>query len=75
MAVKEINIPFTVPIPILIENIFTTVKYSSFSRENPCLQRCVDIPSIGDDLLTCVQEERNENDKNVVAVIWNFMQM
>ena len=28
----------------------------------------MDIPSIGDDLLTCVQEERNENDKNVLQL-------
>ena len=27
MAVKKINIPFATPIPILIKNTFTTVKY------------------------------------------------
>ena len=27
MAVKEINIAFTTPIPILIENIFTTFNF------------------------------------------------
>ena len=28
-------------------------------------------PNIGDDLLTCEQEEHNENDKNTVGIIWD----
>ena len=32
MAVKEINTPFVTPIPILIENTFTTFKYSLLTR-------------------------------------------
>ena len=35
IAVKEINTPFTTPIPILIENTFTTFKYSLFNRGYP----------------------------------------
>ena len=33
------------------------------------------IPIIGDDLFTSKQEEHNENDRNAVAVIQDFMQM
>ena len=33
MTVKEINIAFATSILILIENTFTKLKYSSFSRE------------------------------------------
>ena len=29
---KGINIPSAIPVPVLIENIFTNFKYSSFSR-------------------------------------------
>ena len=32
MAVKEMNIAFAAPIPMLIETTFTTFKHSSFSR-------------------------------------------
>ena len=74
MAVKEINIPFATPITILIENTFTTFKCYSFS--SGChVHKDVRIPIIGDDSLTCRQEERNENDKNAVTIIWNFMGM
>ena len=29
------------------------------------------IPIIGDESLTCEREEHNENDKNVVAIVWD----
>ena len=70
MAVKEINIPFPTLIPILIENIFTTLKYSSLSRGDH-VYKDVWIPIIGDDLLTCEREEHNANDKNAVAIMWD----
>ena len=74
MAVKEIDIPFATAISILIENIFATFKYSSFSRR--ChVYKDVWIPIICDDSLTCEQEEHNENNKNAVAITWNFIEM
>ena len=74
MALKEIDISFATPIPILIENAFTTFKYSSFSRGYH-VHKDVWIPIIGDDSLTCEQEEHNKKDKNVIAIIWDFMEM
>ena len=70
MAGKEITIPFATPVPILIENTFTTFKYSSFSRGYR-VYKDVWIPIIGDDSLTCEREEHNENDKTAVAIIWD----
>ena len=74
MVVKEINIHFAIPIPILIENTFTTFKYSLFSGE--ChVYKDAWIPVIRDDSLTSEQEEHNENDKNAVAIMWDLMEM
>ena len=64
-----IDFLFATPIPVLIENTFTTFKYSSFNRAYHA-HKDVRIFIIGDDLLTCKQEEYNENDKNAVGIIW-----
>ena len=72
MAVKEIDIPFAIPIPILIENTFTEFKYSSFGIGYH-VYKDVWTPIISDDSLTCKQEKHNENDKNAVAIIWGFI--
>ena len=74
MAANEINDLFATPITVLIENTFTAFKYSSFIRGYH-VYKDVWIHIIGDDSLTCEQEQRNENDKNAVAIIWNFMEM
>ena len=68
MAANEINDLFATPITVLIENTFTAFKYSSFIRGYH-VYKDVWIHSIGDDSLTCEQEQRNENDKNAVAII------
>ena len=68
MAANEINNLFATPITVLIENTFTAFKYSSFIRGDH-VYKDVWIHIIGDDSLTCEQEERNENDKNAVAII------
>ena len=68
MAANEINDLFATPITVLIENTFTAFKYSSFIRG--ChVYKDVWIHIIGDDSLTCEQEQRDENDKNAVAII------
>ena len=69
MAVKEIHIPFTIPVLILIENTFTTFRYSSFSRGYH-VHKDAWIPIIGDDSLTCERKEHNENDTNAVTIVW-----
>ena len=56
MAVKEINIAFATPIPILIETTFTTFKYSSFSRGTMSTKTCA-FPLL---VMTC--QLVNEND-------------
>ena len=61
--------PFTTPVSTLIENTFTTFKYSSFSRGQHVYKN-VWILIIGDDSLTCKQEEHNENHQTAVAIIW-----
>ena len=68
MAASEINDLFATPITVLIENTFTAFKYSSFIRGYH-VYKDVWIHIIGDDSLTCEQEQRNENDKNAVAII------
>ena len=68
MAANEINDLFATPITVLIENTFTAFKYSSFIRGYH-VYKDVWIQIIGDDSLTCEQEQRNENDKNAVAII------
>ena len=40
MAVKEINIAFAVPIPMLTETAFTKFKYSLFSRGTMFTKMC-----------------------------------
>ena len=52
--------PFATPIPILIENTFTT-KYSFFNSGYH-VYKGVWIPIIDDGSLTCEREEHNEND-------------
>ena len=39
-AVKEINIAFVTPVPMLIETTFTTFKHSSFSRDTMSTKMC-----------------------------------
>ena len=73
-AVKKIDILLTTPIPILTGNTSTTFKYSSFDRGYH-VYRDVWIHITGNDSLTCEQEEHNENDKNAVVIIWDFMEM
>ena len=67
---KEVNISFATPTRVLIENTFTTFKYSSFSRGYH-VYKDVWISIIGDDSLTCEREEHNENDKSAVAIVWD----
>ena len=67
MTVKEINIAFATPVPILIENTFITFKYPSFSRGYH-VYKDVHIPINGYDLLICEREENDENDKNVAII-------
>ena len=40
MAVKEINIAFATPIPMLIATTFTTLKYAFFSRGTMSTKMC-----------------------------------
>ena len=68
MAVKQINIAFATPIPMLIETTFTTLKYPSFSRGTMFTKMC-GFPLL---VISCyLDKEYNiENDKNAVAIIW-----
>ena len=67
MAANEINDLFATPITVLIENTFTAFKYSSFIRGYH-VYKDVWIHSIGDDSLTCEQE-------NVMKVIRMLLQL
>ena len=40
MAVKDINIIFPTPVPILIENTLTTFKCSSLAEDNMSTKTC-----------------------------------
>ena len=67
MAANEINDLFATPITVLIENTFTAFKYSSFIRGYH-VYKDVWIHSIGDDSLTCEQE-------NVMKMIRMLLQL
>ena len=67
MAASEINDLFATPITVLIENTFTAFKYSSFIRGYH-VYKDVWIHSIGDDSLTCEQE-------NVMKMIRMLLQL
>ena len=67
MAANEINDLFATPITVLIENTFTAFKYSSFFRGYH-VYKDVWIHSIGDDSLTCEQE-------NVMKMIRMLLQL
>ena len=66
MGVKKINVPFATPIPILIENTFTMLKYSSFSRGCK-VYKDMWIPIIGDGLLMI--------EKNIIKMIRMSLQL
>ena len=66
---EGINIYFATPIPVLVENTFITFNYSSFSRGyHVCKDAWILI--FRDDSPTC-EREHNENNKNVVAILWD----
>ena len=55
---KMIDIPFDIPIPILLDEHFTVFKYSSYSRGYHAYKEIWN-PLVGDDSLICEPEENN----------------
>ena len=67
---KMIDIPFDIPIPILLDEHFTVFKYSSYSRGYHAYKEIWN-PFVGDDTLICKLEESNEHNKNAVATVFD----
>ena len=67
---KMIDIPFDIPIPILLDEHFTVFKYSSYSRGYHAYKEIWN-PLVGDDSLICEPEESNEHDKYAVAMVFD----
>ena len=67
---KMIDIPFDIPIPILLDEHFTVFKYSSYSRGYHAYKEIWN-PLVGDDSLICEPEESNEHDKYAVAIVFD----
>ena len=67
---KIVNIPFDIPIPILLDEHFTVFKYRSYSRG---YHTCKELwnPLLGDDSLICQAEESNEHDKYAVEIVFD----
>ena len=59
---KIIDIPFDIPIPILLDEHIIVFKYSSYSRGYHAYKE-MRSPLVGDDSLICEPEESNEHDK------------
>ena len=57
---KMINIPFHIPIPILLDEHFTIFKNSSYSRGYYAYKEIWN-PLVGDGSLICEPEESNEH--------------
>ena len=66
---KMVDIPFDIPIPILLDEHFTVFKYSSYSRGYRTYKEIWN-PLMGDDLLICEAEESNEHDKYAAAIVF-----
>ena len=67
---KMIDIPFDIPVPILLNEHFTVSKYSSYSRGYHAYKEIWN-PLVGDDSLICEPEESNEHDKYAVAIVFD----
>ena len=67
---KMIDIPFDVPIPILLDEHFTVFKYISYSRGYHAYKEIWN-PLVGDDSLISEPEESKEHDKYTVAIVFD----
>ena len=65
-----IDIPFDIPIPVLLDEHFTVFKYSPYSRDYHVYEEIWN-PLVGDDLLICEPEESNEHNKYAVAIVFD----
>ena len=64
-----IDIPFDIPIPILLDEHFTAFKYISYSRDHDAYKEIWN-PLLGDDSLICELEESNEHYIYAVAIVF-----
>ena len=67
MALSKKDIPFDIPLLIVLDGSFSLFKYSSFSRGYHVYKDRWQ-PTVGDDSLHC-EEEKDEYDKHAVAII------
>ena len=71
MAVrKNIDIPFDIHLPIVLDDSFSVFKYSLFSRGHHFYKDRWQ-PTVGDDSLHCEEEKDSKYDKHAVAIIYD----
>ena len=71
---KMIDVPFDIPIPLLLDEHFTVFNCSSYSRGYHAYKGAITLiwnPLLGDDSLICELEESNEHDKYAVAIVFD----
>ena len=67
---KKIDIPFYLPIPILLDEHLTVFKYSSYRRGNHAYKKILNW-LVGGDSLISEPEESNEHNKCSVAIVFD----
>ena len=74
---KKIDVPFDIPLPIVLDDSFFPFKYTFFSRGcNACRNRWqptvgMEFHVVGDDSLHCEEEKDNEHEKYAVTIIYD----
>ena len=69
-AVKKIDIPFDIPLPIVPDESFSIFKSSCFSRGYHVYKDRWQ-PTVVDDSLNCEEEKDSDYDKHAVAIIYD----
>ena len=71
MAVRQkIDILPDIPLPIVLDDSFSVLKNSSFSRSYHVYKDRWQ-PTVGDDSLHCEEEEDNKYERHAVAIIYS----
>ena len=67
---KNIDIPFDIHLPIVLDDSSSVFKYSLFSRGHHFYKDRWQ-PTVGDDSLQCEEEKDSKYDKHAVAIIYD----
>ena len=74
---KKIDVPFDIPLPIVLDDSFFVFKYTFFSRGCHVCKYLwqptvgMEFHAVGDDSLHCEKEKDNEHEKHAVTIIYD----